>query len=507
MSYNALPVREPSRSRSRPPAIILARSGPPTMLPRVRRLKLVLCCLSIVANALTSGAIFTFPLLAPQLAKHLQLTQPQLSSIALAGMASQYPLAGPIGGLIDRAGPASSSLLAAVLLGGGLGMFANQIAHAPPYPDPATPVQYYVLVACFALLGIGAVCSYFASLVCASKNFPDFPGAAAGTSMALFGLSPLALSFIASSFFTGPDGLDVTQFTSFLAVLAAASHIIGAFALQILPPAQPPARSGLPPIEEEDSASERSSLLPKTPVEYLELPPGSDGSVWTLLKDVEFWAVGVTSLVILGVCEMVIANIGTIVLALPASSSAADVTIVTATQVRLISITNTASRLAFGFLADVTSPLANWLPDGTLVFNRKSTFSRVAYFALSGFILAGAITWMMFGASTQRGVWVLSVGAGLAYGTYFSMLPGFTSAIFGSRDFARNFGFLTLSAFFGTPIFTYIYAMASQAHTEPDATVCRGKLCYMSTLLICVTCVGAALLVIAFLWRRWQSRV
>jgi hypothetical protein len=74
-------------------------------------------------------------------------------------MAGQYPFAGLIGSLIDNAGPAACSLLAAFLLGGGLSVFAQQVGNAPPYPDAVTPAQYYLLVLSFGLLGLGAVSS------------------------------------------------------------------------------------------------------------------------------------------------------------------------------------------------------------------------------------------------------------------------------------------------------------------------------------------------------------
>ncbi|KZV84422.1 MFS general substrate transporter [Exidia glandulosa HHB12029] len=500
---------ELSRSRSRQPA---ARTPVQPIAPRVRNVKLALVCLSMVLNAMSSGAIFTFPLLAPQLARHLRLTQPQLSTIALAGMMGQYPFAALIGSLVDRAGPAACSLLAAGLLAGGLGAFSNQISHAPPYPDPASPVQYYILVLSFAMLGLGAVSSYFASLVCASKNFPDYPGAAAGTSMALFGFSPLVLSLFASSLFTTPDGLDVTRFTAFVAALAGATHIFGALTLQILPPpAVEPARSPLPRIDEERaSLDERSALLPKPTPSYLELPPGCDGSVRTLLTNIDFWILAFASLCALGICETIIANIGTVVLALPASLyTFSDPITITATQVRLISITNTVSRLVFGFLADFTSPIANYLPSGELEYPRKSYISRVLFLVLGTTCLSAALAWMLFGVSTQSGVWVLSVGAGTAYGGFFAILPGLVSSIFGARDFARNFGIISYSAFIGTPIFTYIYAFNSEQHTSDGAEdgVCKGEDCFRSTFWVCEACALATLCGLAVLWKRWQGRV
>ncbi len=51
--------------------------------------------------------------------------------------------------------------------------------------------------------------------------------------MALFGLSPLFLSVLASSFFTDPvSGLDVTRYVAFIGILAGVVHVIGAINLR-----------------------------------------------------------------------------------------------------------------------------------------------------------------------------------------------------------------------------------------------------------------------------------
>jgi len=125
--------------------------------------------------------------------------------------------------------------------------------------------------------------------------------------MALFGLSPLALSFVASTWFTDPlEGLNVTHFTSFLAIVAFATHLIGGVALQIVPPASRPTilPHTLPTIDEEDGPDERTALFAKPAVEYLELPPGNDGSIGKLVGDVEFWVLALASLIILGTVRL-----------------------------------------------------------------------------------------------------------------------------------------------------------------------------------------------------------
>lgn len=72
--------------------------------------------------------------------------------------------------------------------------------------------------------------SYFSFLFAASRLFPMQPGVATGTSMALFGLSPLFLTSVALSWFTNHyNGVfQVVRFTAYLAVVSGAVHLLGA---------------------------------------------------------------------------------------------------------------------------------------------------------------------------------------------------------------------------------------------------------------------------------------
>lgn len=107
--------------------------------------------------------------------------------------------------------------------------------------------------------------------------------------MALFGLSPLCLSVLASYFFIDPGSglLDIVRFLKFMAVLTAATHLLGYFVLQI-----PPASSVAAPICDRvdcDTTDENSILLPrKTGDELLgnhfimSRHPIKDRSFWLL---------------------------------------------------------------------------------------------------------------------------------------------------------------------------------------------------------------------------------
>jgi len=130
-------------------------------------------------------------------------------------------------------------------------------------------------------------CRYFAAVFTASKTFPNYPGVASGASMALFGLSPLFLTLIATNFFTSAQaGLDVAKFLTFLSVFVSSTHMIGAFTLRIPTPSD---QSSVPnqtgDLEETAEFDERSRLLPARP----NGPSQEDDFALELLHDKCFW--------------------------------------------------------------------------------------------------------------------------------------------------------------------------------------------------------------------------
>ena len=108
--------------------------------------------------------------------------------------------------------------------------------------------------------------------------------------------------------------------------------------------------------------------------------------------------------------EMVQSNIGTITLSLPlVSSTVSEVPpeVAIATQVRLIAIANTVSRLLSGTLADILSPVARYLPSGMYCFTRKQYFSRVLFLSFSAAVLAFSFAWTDVAVRSRQALWVL----------------------------------------------------------------------------------------------------
>jgi len=233
-------------------------------------------------------------------------------------------------------------------------------------------------------------------------------------------------------------------------------------------------------------------------------------SLADLIRDPYFLVLFAFVSLTIGCTEMVQSNIGTITLSLPPVSSAVSEIPSGAnigTQVRLLSIANTVSRLLSGTLADIVSPVARYLPSGMYCFTKKPRFSRVLFLSFSALILAFSFAWTEIAVRSQRAIWVLSIGAGLVNGGVFNIVPGILSSIWGIQDLGRNFGVLALSPLLGTPPFSLLYSYVAASHTDGGIGICEGIHCWQLTFWINAGCGTIALGLSLILWSRWKDRV
>jgi len=269
-----------------------------------------------------------------------------------------------------------------------------------------------------------------------------------------------------------------------------------------------------------EAPNERTPMLPnktngsdnQVPVDFVSLRDQSQEptqSTLDVLSDRNFWALAFIVFVVLGSCEMIISNIGTIVLSLPSGTSTNSAFVntsstvsMTATQVRALSISNTLSRLVVGPLADIVSPVGN---RGTL---REHRISRIAFMTFSTATLACTYTWMVIGVEELTGIWALTIGAGIAYGCAFTILPSLVSSIWGLSNLGRNYGIMTYAPFLGTPSFSYLYAFISDAGSASSLDgVCRGTACWTLTFEVSALAATLACVTSVYLWRAWKGRV
>ncbi|KAF5391265.1 hypothetical protein D9757_001985 [Collybiopsis confluens] len=461
------------------------------------KVRTALQCLAILCTSLFAGGIFVFPLLAPAFMEHLNLTQRQLSTIALAAMAGQYPFSSFVGMLIDRYGPRFCSFLAAITFSSAFGLSALEVSSASERPDSPNTAIAQRLTLYFAMAGLGTILSYFSFVFSASKTFTRYHSFASGLTMSMFGLSPLFLSYIASNIFSDPSTgtIDVTRFLQFLAVCTGVIHLFGAFTLTV-----PSATTIVSPSDRPD---EESHLIGRDTHTDCTSDP-RDGSTVELLRDPNFWILALYMITVLGACEMVISNVGTIVLSLPTNVAQRSEQSA-AFQVKILSISNTVSRLLVGPLADFISPVFSYERPKGLTTVRKHRMNRMVFMLGASLLQALASSWMVFGAQNRDDVLWLSIGTAITYGVVFTVLPGVTCSIWGMRNLARNFGIITYSPFIGTTLYSYLYAVVVDQHSH-EGTVCEGKVCWEATFIVCLVTSTGALAMSVVLWRNWAGR-
>ena len=140
---------------------------------------------------------------------------------------------------------------------------------------------------------------YFSSLFAASKLFPNHIGLASGVSMALFSLSPLFLSAIATNFFIHPatGQLNICHFMSFLALLTGFVYILGFINMQGLKQSIDQVQTS--EAVEENVPQETSPLLAPTSQSPLTMQ-ASNLSAMELLRRIDFWLLSIFCVFIIG---------------------------------------------------------------------------------------------------------------------------------------------------------------------------------------------------------------
>lgn len=196
---------------------------------------------------------------------------------------------------------------------------------------------------------------------------------------------------------------------------------------------------------------------------------------------------------------MVISNMGSIVMEFPGAGESSA-----ATQIRLSSMAGTLARLCIPPLADMISPPED---DGPKLVctcepetEQRRGVSRLVFPVTFLCVLAGGYLYTAMYVSSASGLWVLSIGTGMAYGGSWAVLPSITSAIWGARNLGRNFGILSYAPLVGTPVFTYLYAWSSDGARDDGVS-------WRTTFVVSAGAVGVALCGCGVLWKRWGGRL
>lgn len=599
------------------PRILHAKRRGTLRLPRLRLprpLAAALTCLSIAASALQANGVYCWGTYGPVVASMRQLDGTQAQTIVVGGIVGVYLMAAPLGSLTDKYGPRIGSLVSACLSAAGYLSFSAILAKSTP-ETPLLYIWLtaaYFLVGA-ATVGSYFACLTCASL--SFPTHPtlslSLPLSLIGlSSLALSSFSSLPI-FISPS--TGD--LDPVKFLFFLGLLSPGINLFGALFMRIIQPTTlPPLEQGVQspgqdqdtepssPISQYLHLSEHTPLLiggpeaarPALEQSYASIcdgdgdggevedsskpshlsnihstgPEAGQWGVRDLIVDWQgFWIFGILVALVIGPGEMTIASIGSILTSLlPTPTSLfSPFSLFTPydidtnplaqrnTQVFLISLSSTLSRLFTGLLADYLSPPPTAVPNPAYRPDQDDPFAstpppqdhdddednhaiaaggasgaddrerahpqpphlwkqinkvRMSRAAMTGTcaLLLGAV--YVFAAAGLQGengekrLWVLSVGVGGMYGALFTLTPAIVSLHFGPTNFGLAWGMISYFAALGSVVYSYLYALLSIP--SGSQTECHGTHCFRVTFTVCAVSCFVGSVGLWLLGRRWK---
>lgn len=450
-----------------------------------RNVQRVLILLSCTFLGLVCGTLYLYSSYSPQLAKQLQYTASDSSKIALWGTVGTA-IAGPVSGaVVDRRGYTLSLLLGALLIILGYGGMKYQFDHQ----------HKLVQLSCFWLFSIGLGSTFInsACLKCCAVSFPSIRGVATSLPLALYGLSALFYSVVASVFYTGRT----SEFLGFVGMSIIIIYIVCFPSVYV--------------ADREHKLRNASTFKNHQSMEDPEKAFDTYSKVG-LFKSYKFWMLFAIlgSLASLG--QMYIYSVGYIVKSLVSFSAIEQHLETLATsdqldlliqqqqqlQVGMISIANCIGRILSGILGDIItqsfSMPRSWLliiPSVGTTFCQFLTSSTQQYsnLPLNSFLV------------------------GLFYGFTFCLIPIIVGDIFGMENFSFNWGVACLApigpSYYFTNMFGKEYDMNSNEMNLLDMSKeggflaasmgCNlGNKCYSDILGItaCVGCIAIILVLI-----------
>lgn len=349
--------------------------------------------------------------------------------------------------------------------------------------------------------------------------FSTFSTLAIGVPLSVFGLSPLFLSYLASAFTSpnedGVNEINPGEYLIFLAIFLAIINAISALGLKVVPWE-----------DDEEEISERTPLLTESDSTTTPLKSSNSQSISEYISQPTFWILGSIMVLATGPCEMTFASLGSIVESLLgvhiANTSRESTALILRQQhVRVISVSNTVSRLAIGALSDYLSysTTVKALPTTILAAStspllsntspRQKGVSRLLFVLIACTLLACSFFYVALFMNQSSGLWILSITTGISYGTLFTMAPSIVRTIWCPDDFGRNYGLLSWFSAVGALLFTPLFGvLGDRAAERQNSPICYGRECYESVFLLswgsCVVAMG----LVGVLWiKYWRGKV
>ncbi|RLV86885.1 putative membrane protein [Meyerozyma sp. JA9] len=435
--------------------------------PPLRKAFVLLSCTFL---GLICGTLYLYSSYSPQLADRLKYSVSDSSSIALSGtlgVAISGPLAGKV---VDKRG------YTVALVIGGLSIVTGYLGLKKQYDLHRSNVSLSAFL--FVLVGSGSTFINSTCLKCCAVSFPSIRGVATSLPLALYGLSALFYSVVASMFFPG----DTSRFLGFLAYSSGIIFMVCAPSVVLCDREHMKRRQVHETIELSTvgSAPSRSVTpmpsissvpsVPSSPAIANFAVPGRQLHNHSLITSFPFWLLFVTTGTLAALGQMYIYSVGYMVKALLAGhSDASMIQRDQQLQVGLLSVANCFGRIMGGVLGDII----------TQSFGRSRSW--LLYLPTFGFLLTQI---MGLTTSAYEALSLVSLLTGFFYGFTFCIMPLIVGDIFGMANFSYNWGIVGLAPILPSFYFTSLFGRIYDSHTVAqagEAAVCMlGKACYNS---------------------------
>ncbi|CAN3356674.1 hypothetical protein DICA0_F07492 [Diutina catenulata] len=438
-----------------------------------------LVLLSCTFLGLVCGTLYLFSSYSPQLASRLGYSATDSSTMALCGTVG-VAVAGPVvGALVDRRGYSLAVVLGAALIVCSYAVLHRQYVRG----EPAASVP--LSAGAMFLVGCGSTFINSATIKCAAVCFPAIRGIATALPLALYGLSAMVFSTMASVVCPGDT-------ERFLVMLMVSVVVLVALCTPSLVVVDRGDLGTVPPAPVLAPTNEKPA--PAATKAYAEL--ASDTSLWA---SPQFWLYFAILGLGAALGQMYIYSVGYMVKALSVGASADAVAAAQRAQVSLLSAANCAGRVLAGAAGD-------W------VVAKKMSRTGLVVVPVLG-LCAGQVLGGYVGQASQ--LWVTSVAHGVSYGFLFCMMPLLVGDTFGLAQFSYNWGIVNLApivpSYVLTSWFGRVYDSSSEEvpHTEmvdgAPVTVTslqcvRGVACYARvfsvTTVVAVVAVAVAMVAV-----------
>lgn len=439
------------------------------LLPQLRKVFVLLSCTFL---GLICGTLYLYSSYSPQLADRLGYSVSDSSSIALLGTLG-IAISGPLAGMVvDRRG------YTVALVIGGLAIATGYLGLKKQYDLHRSNVS--LLAFFFVLVGLGSTFINLTCLKCCAISFPSIRGVATSLPLALYGLSALFYSVVASMFFPG----DTSGFLGFLGYSSIAIFLICAPSVMACDREHTKRRHIHETIElSAVSSASRSStpmpmtpqpphvaLIPVSPAVGIASAPANRNPSQSLVSSFPFWLIFIITGALAALGQMYIYSVGYMVKALLAGrSDPAAIQKDQQFQVGLLSVANCFGRIMGGVLGDII----------TQSLRRSRTW--LLYLPALGLLLTQV---MALTTSAYEALSLVSLLTGLFYGFTFCIMPLIVGDIFGMANFSYNWGIVGLAPILPSFYFTSLFGSIYDSHTTAsggETPVCLiGNKCYSS---------------------------